>query len=209
MIKTHVVRAGEHLATIAHDAGLDPEVVWGHPKNKELRDRRQDENILCEGDILSLPLEDDEPLPLVVGGENRFSAIVPEIETHLCFADARGPFAGEAYVVEGLDAAIKGTTDGDGKLTITAPVTAKIAKIRFEKRGLTFSALLGEMDPITEPSGVQLRLALLGYLVGPASGELDDVTVEALKAFQKAKGLTQNGAMDPPTLDRLKEAYGC
>jgi hypothetical protein len=209
MIKTHVVRAGEHLATIAHGAGLDPDVVWRHPKNKELRDKRKDPNILCEGDILVLPLEDDKPLQLNVGGENRFSAIVPEIETHLRFADARGPFAGEAYVVEGLDEPIKGTTDGEGKLTILAPVTAKVAKVRFEKRGLTFSALLGEMDPITEPSGVQLRLALLGYFMGPASGEVDDATVEALRAFQTAKGLTQNGAMDPPTLDALGEAYGC
>jgi peptidoglycan hydrolase-like protein with peptidoglycan-binding domain len=146
---------------------------------------------------------------LNVGGENRFSAVVPEIDTHLRFGDARGPFASEAYVVEGLDEPVKGTTDGDGKLTITAPVTVKVAKIRFEKRGLTFSALLGEMDPVTEASGVQLRLALLGYLKGPASGELDDATVEALKAFQKAKELPQNGAMDPPTLDALQDAYGC
>ena len=209
MIKTHVVRAGEHLATIAHDAGLDPDDVWNHPKNKELREARKDKNILCEGDVLTLDVEEQKPIPLKVGQANRYSAMVPEIETHLRFADARGPFAGEAYVVEGLDEPIKGTTDGDGKLTINAPVTAKVAKVRFEKRGLSFSALLGEMDPITEPSGVQLRLALLGYFKGPASGELDAATTEALRAFQKAKSLGSTGAMDQPTLEALKAAYGC
>jgi peptidoglycan hydrolase-like protein with peptidoglycan-binding domain len=109
----------------------------------------------------------------------------------------------------GSSGSIKGATDSEGKLTILAPVTAKVAKVRFEKRGLTFSALLGEMDPVTEASGVQLRLVLLGYFKGQASGKLDDATVEALEAFQKANGLTPNGAMDPPTLDALKEAYGC
>lgn len=209
MIKMHVVRAGEHIAKIAHDAGLDPDEVWNHPKNDELRARREDKNILCEGDILALPLEDAETLTLKIGQANRFAAIVPEVDTHLRFGDARGPFAAEPYVVEGLDEPIDGTTDGDGKLTISAPVSAKIAKVRFKKRGLGFSVLLGEMDPITEPSGVQLRLALLGHLKGPPSGELDDATTDALRAFQSAKGLAPTGAMDEPTLGAIKDAYGC
>lgn len=209
MIKTHVVRAGQHLAQIAHDAGLDFDEVWNHPKNSELRERRKDKNILCEGDVLVLPVEDSAPLELKIGQENRFCAVVPEVETHLRFADARGPFAGEAYTIEGLDEPITGTTDGDGKLTISAPVGAKIAKVRFEKRGLGFTVLLGEMDPIIEPSGVQLRLTLLGYLKGTPSGEIDDATTRALRAFQQAKGLEQTGAMDEPTLAALKDAYGC
>lgn len=209
MIKTHVVRAGQHLAQIAHDAGLDPDEVWNHPKNNELRERRKDKNILCEGDVLVLPIEEPAPLSLKIGQENRFSAVVPEVETHLRFADARGAFAGEAYVVEGLDEPITGTTDGDGKLTISAPVGAKIAKVRFDARSLSFTVLLGEMDPITEPSGVQLRLALLGYLKGTPSGEIDDATTRALRAFQEAKALDRTGAMDEPTLAALKDAYGC
>lgn len=209
MIKTHVVRAGEHLAKIAHDAGLDPDELWNHPKNTELREKRKDKNILCEGDVLVLPVEEAAPLPLKIGQANRFSVVVPEVETHLRFADARGPFTGEAYAVEGLDEPITGTTDGDGKLTITAPVAAKIAKVRFEKRGLGFTVLLGEMDPISETSGIQLRLTLLGYLKGTPSGELDDATTSALRAFQEAKGLGQTGAMDQPTLDALEGAYGC
>lgn len=209
MIKTHVIRAGEHLAKIAHDAGLDPDEVWSHPKNEELRERRKDRNILCEGDVLVLPVEEAAPVPLKVGEANHFSAIVPEIETHLCFGDARGPFAHEAYAVEGLDEPMTGTTDAEGKLTIAAPVDAKVAKVRFEKRGLGFTVLLGEMDPITEPSGVQLRLALLGYLKGTPSGELDDATVNALRAFQEAKSLAQTGAMDEATLGALKDTYGC
>lgn len=208
-MKIHVVRAGEHLAQIAHDHGLDPEEVWNHPKNSELRERRKDMNILSEGDVTFLPVEEPVPLPLKEGAWNRFSVIVPELETHLVFTDARGPFSGESYVIEGLGEPIDGTTDGDGKLTITAPVTAKMARVRFKNRGRGFSVLLGEMDPITEPSGVQIRLAQLGYMKGTPSGELDEATAAALRAFQEAKGLARTGAMDAPTLDALKDAYGC
>ena len=209
MLQSHVIRAGDHLAKIAHDAGLDPDAVWSHPKNADLRALRKDQNILCEGDVVFLPVEDPVTLPLKVGAANRFSVVVPEIETHVRFGNATGPFAGEAYVVEGLDEPIRGTSDGDGKVTITAPVTAHVATVRFEKRGLSFSVLLGEMDPITEVSGVQLRLASLGYLKGTPSGELDDATTGALRAFQDAKGLARTGAMDQATLDALKAAYGC
>ena len=65
------------------------------------------------------------------------------------------------------------------------------------------------MDPVTEISGVQLRLAALKFLKGAATGDLDDATVEALRAFQKAKGLACTGEMDQATLDALVQAYGC
>ena len=32
MIKSYVVRAGDHLAKIAHNVGLDPDTVWKHPQ---------------------------------------------------------------------------------------------------------------------------------------------------------------------------------
>ncbi|MFO0761142.1 MAG: peptidoglycan-binding domain-containing protein [Byssovorax sp.] len=209
MIKTYAVRSGDHLAKIAHDEGLDPDEVWNHPKNKVLRDKRKDKNILCEGDVLFLPLEEPTPLALQAGRTNRYSAVIPTVETHLSFADKNGPFASEPYTVEGLDEPIEGMTDRAGNLTIKAKVGAKVARVIFMSRRLQFDVLLGEMDPITEVSGVQLRLVLLGYLKGKAAGELDEESRDALRAFQKAKRLPVTGATDQATLDALKDAYGC
>ena len=209
MITTHVIRPGDHLAKIAHERGLDPDEVWNHPKNAELREKRKDPHILCEGDVLFLPVKEEAPLPLQVGQANRYSAVLPRVETHLRLADASGPFANEAFEVEGLDQTIEGTTDADGNQTFETPVTAKVATVVLTNRRLRFTVLLGEMDPITEVSGVQLRLGLLGFLKGPASGDLDDATVDALRAFQKSKGLDISGAKDEATLDALKAAYGC
>ena len=209
MMITYVVRPGDHLAKIAHDLGADADVLWEHPKNKDLRDKRGDKNILAAGDVLFVPVEEDARLPLVVGEMNRYSATVPTLETHLQFADGKGPFAGEAYVVEGLDESIEGSTDGQGKLTIEAPVSAHSAVVRFVKRGLRFHVSLGELDPVTEISGVQARLVSLGFLQGVASGELDEPTAEALRAFQKAKRIAITGAADAVTQAAVKDAYGC
>ncbi len=209
MIKSYVVRAGDHLAKIAHNVGLDPDIVWKHPKNKDLRAKRPDGNLLCEGDILFLPLEDAKGLPLQIGAENRFSAEIPKIETHLRFKDAKGPFAGEAYVIEGLDEPIEGTTDGDGGLVLVSPVTARVAKVFFTKRARRFAVLLGDMDPITEVSGIQLRLTALGFFQGVANGTLDDGTAKALANSQETNGLPRTGKVDAATIDALKTAYGC
>jgi peptidoglycan hydrolase-like protein with peptidoglycan-binding domain len=104
---------------------------------------------------------------------------------------------------------MKGTTDGDGKLTILSPVPIRVARVVFEKRGLTFSVLLGDMDPITEISGVQARLKALGYLKTTATGELDEATEAALRKFQEAKHLPITGTADSATLEALKADYGC
>lgn len=209
MIKSYVVRAGDHLAKIAHNAGLDPDTIWNHPKNKELREKRSDPNLLAEGDVLFLPLEDDAPLPLKIGGHNRFSGVVPELETRLRFRDAAGPYVDEPYVVEGLDEPLEGRTDAEGALTLCTPVTVRVAKISFPQRGRSFTVRLGDMDPISEISGVQLRLAALGFFKGTPTGRLDDFTERALMNFQASRHMAETGKPDAATLEALRVAYGC
>lgn len=212
MIKSYVVRAGDHLERIAHHAGLDPDAIWNHPKNKALREKRPDRNQLREGDVVYLPIEEARPLPLQIGAENAFSATIPEIETHLRFGDENGPFANERYRVEGLRDPvhpIEGETDANGALVLLTDVTTRVARICFEKRNRTFTVMLGELDPIEEVSGVQMRLSALGYYKGTASGRWDAFTERALTNFQEAKKLTPTGKMDTETRCALKEAYGC
>ena len=35
--KVHVVRQGEYLRKLAHRFGVDPDELWNHPKNAELK----------------------------------------------------------------------------------------------------------------------------------------------------------------------------
>lgn len=210
MLITHIVRRGDHLPKLAFERGVDPETVWNHPKNKALRELRKDWHILCEGDILTIPVPDPpEGLPIRAGTTNRYKGQVPKIDTPVRFADEAGPYAGEAYVIRGMGKPVEGTTDGDGHLTISSPMWVRTVQVEFPARGVAVDLLVGDMDPITEISGVQMRLAHLGYLKARKSNALDEATVEALRAFQRAQYLDPSGQIDDATVAALKDAFGC
>ena len=50
---------------------------------------------------------------------------------------------------------------------------------------------------------MQNRLIQLGYLVGSASGRVDDITEQAIIAFQKRNNLDDDGVAGPGTLEKL------
>ncbi len=54
-------------------------------------------------------------------------------------------------------------------------------------------------------TGVQIFLGRFGYGLGPYTGQLDQATKDALKAYQKQTGLTESGDIDFHTLRRLTE----
>lgn len=54
-------------------------------------------------------------------------------------------------------------------------------------------------------TGVQIFLGRFGYGVGPYTGQLDQATKNALKAYQKKTGLSETGDINFHTLKRLTE----
>lgn len=62
---------------------------------------------------------------------------------------------------------------------------------------------LGQDEIIKFVQRVQIALIIKGYDPGPADGVLSSKTMDALRAFQAAGGLTATGAMDKDTLNAL------
>lgn len=58
----------------------------------------------------------------------------------------------------------------------------------------------------SEVKNLQKKLKELGYFKGTANGKFDNATEKAVKAFQKAKGLTQDGVAGPTTLKAINKA---
>ena len=55
MTKKRIVHQGEHLSGISRQHGLTPEKVWNLPENAELKQKRDDHDVLFPGDALVLP----------------------------------------------------------------------------------------------------------------------------------------------------------
>lgn len=70
-----------------------------------------------------------------------------------------------------------------------------------------YNVMLGYLDPVTEPTGVQQRLANLGYDCGPDDGVIGSRTKSALKEFQKQQGLPCTGEVDSDTRATLERVH--
>lgn len=208
----YVVRSGDHLSRIAHENGLDADSIWNHPKNADLKKLRGNPNILCQGDILYLP---DSPspkwFPVTLGTTNKFVAQIPQTTFSVTMTQNGNPIANEQFVVHGLPPPDNtGSTDGQGKLTLTVDVTTRSLIVEFPRIALTRTFRIGHLDPVTEPSGVRQRLAHLGYLAPRASQSGDPSAVaSALCAFQNDNKLPPTGELDDATRSALERAHGC
>jgi hypothetical protein len=210
-MRAYVVRDGEYLTQIAAREGHDPEALWNHPKNADLRAKREHMDVLCTGDVVIIP--DDAPragVPIRKGETNRYVMKVTKVTMSIVVRDGGTPLANERYVVKGAGAPIEGTTDEAGKVTFAISVHVREAQIVLPDRGLHFPLHIGNMDPIGEPSGVVKRLSNLGFYTSPTGeGSADDALRAAIAAFQRAHDLTPSGALDDATQRRLVEAHGC
>lgn len=219
-MQPYVVRQGDYFIKLAFVHGFDAEKVWNDPKNEDLRSVRSDPNILAPGDILYIPAKPKEGLTLVKGTTNRYRSKVPKISLTIVMSQDGVPLKNEPYLLFGLDAEgdepKEGTTDADGKLTLSVPAwTAEVTVVFYQKGHLAFPILIGHMDPIESPSGWRKRLDHLGcygWIDDPYRSDDTDVETrdrEAILAFQSEQGLTCTGVMDEQTREALVIAHGC
>ncbi|MGH7439403.1 MAG: peptidoglycan-binding domain-containing protein [Polyangiaceae bacterium] len=207
----YVIRQGDHLVKLATRMGFEVDAVWGDSKNADLRAKRPDFHQLCAGDILYVPERDAEWHSVSPGSTASFATKVQGMKISASFSRAGKPLANAACVVHGLPAPNEMTTDGDGKLTFTAPVNVGQVTVEFKKPHFIQRLKLGHLDPIDEPSGVYQRLQNLHVQSrqGPLPAEFDPTAMgEALASFQQAQGLEVTGEVDDATRDKLRASHG-
>ncbi|MDQ6663194.1 MAG: peptidoglycan-binding protein [Acidobacteriota bacterium] len=205
----HVVEQGECMASIGASYGFDWRTLWNHPENASLKKLRQDPNVLYPGDVVAVP-------DRVLREENRATDTrhkfvvkgVPETLRLRLLDEFDHPKADTKYELLIGAQTITGVTNGDGELRERIPPVVTEARLFVGEERREIALRIGALDPLKEISGVQSRLANLGYDTGPIDGVVGPHTRQAIIEFQEQYGLEPTGGLDDRTLAKLKERHG-
>lgn len=216
MSTVHVVQQGECLSSIAAQYGIPWKKIYNHPDNADFRRKRPDPNIICPGDQLQIPDLEQRKEEKSTDQKHVFVLERPKTTISIILQDEMGrPLANKKYIMQitggsGPDVDVKGTTGSDGLVEQEIPADATDGELTVfaSGGGYSWTLALGHLDPLEEISGLQHRLHNLGYDTDTATpGQFDDVTRDALKAFQFAVGLRVTGDFDDDSKKKLKELH--
>jgi hypothetical protein len=203
----HVVEQGETTIGLSEQYGVFAEMIWNDPANAELRQKRNDMNVLMPGDKLVIPDKRSKEVSKPPERKHRFRRRGVPAKFRLQVFDFEEPRANQNYqlVVDGK--LLKGKTDRQGVLQEYVSPWARTGELTIGPDGFRIEIDFGYLDPIDELAGVQQRLNNLGFFCGEADGELDEDLGAALREFQGRFGLKQTGKVDPATAAKLEDVH--
>lgn len=199
---TYTVQQGDCISSIAHRYGFLWTTIWNHPSNGDLRQLRQDPNVLYPGDKLFIPDRTPKELPRPTEQRHKFLKKGDSAKLKILLLDQDVPRAGVPYTLVIDGKTISGTTDSNGYVRQPLPPNARSGKLLVGEGTTkdTFDLQFGFVDPVEQDSGVHGRLIDLGF-----GG---DNPKEAIKAFQKKQALNVTGDPDDDTRAQLKGTFG-
>ncbi len=202
------VQQGDCIESIASDHGHFWGTIWNHPNNQQLKQKRKNPNILLAGDNVFVPdlriKQESGPAET----RHRFRRKGVPSKVQIVLKDKQGnPRPNLDYVMEIDGQLAQGKTDGQGKVEHPILPNAQKGRLIVGNEGEEYDLNLGNMDPVTEITGVQSRLENLGFNC-EVTGKLDDTTKQAIRAFQKKHALKETGEPDDPTRQKLEQEHG-
>jgi hypothetical protein len=210
MSRDYTVQEGDCLSSIAETFGFFWETLWDHANNAELRQSRQDPNTLVPGDHVFIPdirIKEEAGQTTLV---HTFRLKGVPVYLNFRVLDEEGtPRAGVQYTLSVDGAEKKGVTPEDGLIAEVIPPKAAKATLTLhdEDGDEEYEFLLGNLEPVERPKGLQARLLNLGYMKGDITGQIDDATHRALELFQLAHQMEPTGQPDDATLAALAQLH--
>jgi len=203
----HTIQPGDSISSLADQYGHFVQTIWDHPDNAELKELRQDMDILLPGDVVVIPDKVPKDETKADAQRHRFKRKgVPAVFRMQVFSMDK-PRANEYYrfIVDGQTR--NGQTDSNGVLEQPVPPTAREGILIFDSDETRMRVLFGHLNPVDDLSGVQQRLRNLGYYRGAEDGQSSEALTAAISAFQSQVGLPPSGELDQATKDRLEEVH--
>lgn len=212
VLRTHVVRPGDCIETIAEEHGCAPDALWAHARNAGLRRSRPNPNLLAPGDVVHVPAEVVSDGVLLRPGVVNVLRGTPATTTLKVCLQRRGvagpePLAGLPFLVLCGRAKVSGTTTLDGQVEAHVPVAERFARIVLHPATpdeIVLEVKIGYLDPHDLRSGMVQRLGNLGYLDALRSPE---AVAHGLERFQHDHGLEPTAAFDEATSTRLRREH--
>jgi N-acetylmuramoyl-L-alanine amidase len=203
------VGQGECVESIAFERGFFWKTIWDDPENSELKQAREDANVLLPGDRLHIPEKQLKEEPGDTEKKHSFRRKGLPSVLRLVLREGGEPQANTPYVLLIDSKEYRGTTDGQGKLKHSLPPNAGSAKLRVGDDTREFTLLLRSIDPVESIAGLQSRLRNLGYFLGDERGTLGPLTCHAIQSFQENHDLEATGELNEATQRKLKQIHGC
>ena len=216
MARYYTVRQGDYLSKISSENGFfDHTIIWNHPNNADLKEKRQNPSVLYPGDQLFIPDKNERVCQCPTDQTHNFVVKREQLKLRLVLEDQYEKPVAQAkckIIINAQDTEV--TTDGDGKIELKIPLEAQTGALLIESEdtpydGELFSLHIGELDPVETFSGQQARLNNLGYFPGSSDRNDDPQFLSAVEEFQCDHGLTVDGKIGPKTQAKLKQVHGC
>lgn len=209
----YLVRQSDTIISIAYNNGFFWETIWDHPNNAELKELREDPNVLYPGDVVFIPEKEEKQESCASDETHTFCRKGASEELRIVLKDDEGePLANTSYTLTVDGNNFTGTTNGEGLLVESILPNASRGRVIVLDEGGNeidgYELALGHLDPVTEISGVQMRLTNLGYDCSSEEGEPGPRTQQAIERFQQAQELETTGEIDDATREKLKEVHG-
>jgi len=215
MAEDHIVRQGECLSSIARQFGFkDSLVLHNDTANAELKALRPNPNLLMPGDLVAIPEPRGIEGTYATGNWHELKVELEPARLKLRLQNFGGvALAHQDYQLTVDGKPREGTTDGAGLVDELVPPDAKTAELKTkitrgdEEQELTLRLVLRSLDPISEVSGLQGRLANLQLYGGAIDGDMGQRTRGALAELQRSAGLDPTGIPDSATVKALEDLH--
>jgi len=200
----HDIKQGETLIALAVKSGLESwKDILDAPENADLKKKRTDPGILMPGDKVFIPNRVMRHEPSAIDAKHPFKISRPTAWLRLAVKDANGAaLAGKKYELSVDSIVTSGSVPADGVIERAVPVDADSGTLTVWLDDTTteeWSLRIGYMDPLDETSGVEARLANLGF----DCGDLES----SIRAFQERLGLDVTGTADDALRKKLASYY--
>lgn len=203
----HIIQQGESTISLSEQYGFFAQTIWNHADNAELKRLRKDMNVLSPGDRMLVPDKCLKDVSKPTGQKHRFRRKGVPAKFRLQIFDGEKLRAKQDYRFTIDGAIFTGKTDSSGVLDLYVSPAAKEGTLVIGPDHFELVVDFGHLNPISEVSGVQMRLNNLGYACGEANGELNEATRVALQKFQRRFSIAESGEADEATRKKLEQMH--